>query len=97
MNHTISTFIWFLISDVLNPLIILLVALAFVVFLWGLVKYVSAGGNDEKLAEGAKLMVYGIVVLFVMVSAWGFVKILENTFNFSDATVGIPQSTGGIQ
>ncbi|MFW5853313.1 MAG: hypothetical protein ACOCU8_01600 [Patescibacteria group bacterium] len=89
--------ILFLIERVLNPLIILLVALAFVVFLWGLLKYVSAGGNDEKLAEGGKLMVYGIVVLFVMVSAWGFVKILETTFGFTPEEVDIPRSTGGTQ
>jgi hypothetical protein len=86
-----------LIDGILNPLVILLVAVGFVIFLWGLVKYVSAGGNDEKVSEGGRLMVYGIVILFVMLSVWGFVKILETTFNLGSPAIPPPDVSGGSQ
>lgn len=57
-----------------------LVALALVVLLVGIVQYVRAGDNEEKREAGRNLMIFGIITLFVMVSVWGFVKILHNTF-----------------
>lgn len=66
--------------DVLNPIIGTLIVLATVVFLWGIVRYLSAGGDTEKLKEARNFIVWGIIGLFVMVSVWGLVALLNNTF-----------------
>jgi len=66
--------------DILNPIIGVLIVLATVVFLWGIVKYLSAGGDAEKLKEARNFIVWGIVGLFVMLSVWGLVALINNTF-----------------
>lgn len=57
-------------------------------FLQGLIKYVANGDNEEKRTEGTKMMVYGIVGFFFMVSIWGVLKLFVASFGFS---FGIPQ------
>ena len=66
-------------GDILNMLIPVLIALALVVFFWGLVKYIwGASGGDEK-AEATKIMIAGLLSLFVMVSVWGIIRLAQNT------------------
>ncbi|KKU70459.1 MAG: hypothetical protein UX94_C0005G0021 [Parcubacteria group bacterium GW2011_GWA2_47_21] len=62
-----------------NQFIALAISIGLVVFLWGVVKYISAGGNDEKRKAGASFMVFGVIALFVMVGVWGIVNILAYT------------------
>ncbi len=65
----------------------------FVVFLWGLVKYMYSLGEKEKV-EGRWLMVWGVVALFVMGSVWGLVWALNDTLGITPAMNAAPQ--GGI-
>jgi len=63
----------------------LLLALGLVYFLIGVLKYVTAGGSEDKAKEGRNLMIYGIIALFVMISVFGLVQILLNTFSSGGA------------
>ncbi len=73
------------IGGLLNAVIPLIIGLAFVVFLWGIYKYVSAASSEGK--EGAReTIIYGVIGLFVMLAAWGLVNVLLNTFNLDTAT-----------
>ena len=56
------------------------IALALVYFLWGAAQFILHGGDEGKRSEGTKMMIYGIIGLFVMVSVWSLVGVLENTF-----------------
>jgi hypothetical protein len=76
-------------TGLINITIPLIIGLALFMFLWGLIKYVTAGGNDDTISEARKFMFFGIVALFVMISVWGLVGILVNTF-FSGG-VAVPQ------
>ncbi|MDQ5889727.1 MAG: hypothetical protein QG609_220 [Patescibacteria group bacterium] len=67
-------------STILNPMVGLLIGVALVVFLWGIVKYISSGADSTKRKEGAALVFYGVIGLFVMISVWGLVSFLTNTF-----------------
>ncbi len=69
-----------------------LFTLAAIAFIQGLVKYVSHGDNEEKRSEGRKMMIYGIVGFFFMVSIWGILGLFTKGFGLS-ATV--PQFNGG--
>ena len=66
--------------DILDPIIGVLLLLATVVFLWGIVKYIFAGDDTEKLKEARQFIMWGIVGLFVMISVWGLVELINNTF-----------------
>jgi len=67
--------------DMLVPVIF---AIAFIVFLWGVFTYFIAGGaNDEKRKEGAKFVMWSIIGFVVMVSIWGIVNVFANTLGFN--------------
>ena len=68
------------ISGLVNTLIPLTMALALLAFFWGLVRYIWNGASEEAKDEGKRIMIAGIVGLFVMVSIWGLVGIIGQTF-----------------
>ncbi len=55
-------------------------ALAFLVFVWGVVQYLSGAQEEAKREKGRQFMIWGVVALTVMVTVWGLVKILGGTF-----------------
>jgi FtsH-binding integral membrane protein len=69
-----------IVQSVFSALVPLIVSLAVVVFLWGVLKYVIAGSNKDGKEEGRKFMIWGIIGLVVMVSVWGLVAMVKNTF-----------------
>ena len=81
-----------IINGVLVPLIF---AIAFIVFIWGIFQYFILGGsNQEKREEGQKLMLYGLIGFFLMVSVWGLVSILTNTFQLQQNSPNLPAAPG---
>lgn len=82
-----------LVNTFLNALIGLFVTLAIVVFFWGLIKYLVGEGSEGKTA-GLKIMFMGVVTIFVMVSIWGIIRLLQSTFSVTSTSPVIPQ---GIQ
>jgi hypothetical protein len=74
-----------------------LVGLALVLFIAGVVRFVSAGDNEEKRQGGREMMLFGIISLFVMLSVWGFVNILSNTFfGKNSRIVGAPEKSNQV-
>ncbi|MEK7099130.1 MAG: pilin [Patescibacteria group bacterium] len=72
-------------SEILNPLVILLFTVATLVFVWGIVQYVLGGqGSDQKMTQAKNAMIWGIIGMFVMASAWGIVSILCGFFRTCD-------------
>lgn len=79
-------------SDIINALIPVVVALALLVFFWGLVMFIFNQSNEEKRGKGKDIMIWGIIALFVMVSVWGLVNLLAETFNVGqDRTIEPPR------
>ncbi len=56
----------------------LLLALAVLYFVWGVVQYVTAGGDEEKSAAGKKTMMYAIIALAVLVGVYGLILLVTN-------------------
>jgi tellurite resistance protein TehA-like permease len=71
------------IINILNILLPLLLALGVIVFLWGIVKYITAAGDEEKIKEAKKYIVWGLIFLAIMVALWGFVALINNLFGVS--------------
>jgi len=77
--------------DILSQAVILLIALAVVFFLYGILKYITARDDEEKRGKMKNIMIYGIIGLFVMISFWGIVNILINTFELDTTpNVSVP-------
>ena len=64
---------------ILYPLITLLIALAILYFLWGVFQMVSNAGNSEARSNGRKHMLFGILGIVVMLSAFTILRIATNT------------------
>lgn len=69
---------------VVNLAVNVVLVLAFLFFLWGLTKFIFAAGDESKIEEGKRIMVWGIVALFVMFSVWGIITFLQITFGVGD-------------
>jgi ribose/xylose/arabinose/galactoside ABC-type transport system permease subunit len=67
---------------ILNNIIPFIITLAVVVLLWGLVQYVTAGGGDKK-KEAQGVMLWGVIIIFVMISLIGIVNLLRNAIGIS--------------
>lgn len=90
---SIASTILYLINYVAVPL---LFAIAFIVFLWGVADaYILSGGSEDKVEHGHKLILWGIIGFFVMISIWGLVNIVSSTFGLGgEAPPPIPTTYG---
>lgn len=78
------------IRSLVSALVPLLVAIAVVVFIVGVLRYVTAGESEDKRANARNLMIYGIIAIFVIVSIWGLVAILQQITGTSTGTAISP-------
>jgi hypothetical protein len=78
------------IKNILDAALPLIIAVAVVYFVYAIFMYVVAV-NDEKKAAAKDKIIYGIVGLFIMISVWGLVNILVNTFGLNNKAA--PAST----
>ena len=70
----------FLSCTLLKSIIPFLFTLATAGFVWGILQYFLNPDNEEKRKKGKSYMIWGIISLFVMISMWGLVSILSETF-----------------
>ncbi len=73
---------------VINPLIIFLFALAVVYFIYGLVRYLMSPDNEEIRKSSKTSMLWGIVGMFIMVSVFGILSLIMNTFGIENRGQG---------
>jgi len=78
---------------VTKTLIPLVFVLALLFFFWGMAKYIWSVGDGKD--EGKKIMIWGIIALFVMASVWGLVAFLQTEFLGSSGPTTVPIPTIG--
>ena len=83
--------ILYLINSVFIPV---LFALAFRVFLWGVAKaYIFSHGDSAEVEKGHQLILWGIIGFVVMVSLWGLVNVVSNTFGLGGMYAPTPPTS----
>lgn len=65
---------------ILEPFVLLLMAIAFLVFVWGVAQYVFNAASDQGREQGRRHMIYGLIGLFIMISAWSILAVTVGTF-----------------
>ncbi len=80
------------IGDIVELLIPIVFAIALLVFFWGLVKFILSAGDEDAKETGKRIMIWGIIALFVMSAVWGLVRLLASTLgiNTNDTTITPP-------
>jgi len=71
---------------ILNPLIKLAFAVALVIFFWGIFQFIISETADAKRSEGKKKILWGLFGMFIMISAYGLIRLVLGTFNIPNPT-----------
>ncbi|HRH25557.1 MAG TPA: pilin [Parcubacteria group bacterium] len=69
------------ISRLVDTALPVVVGLALLAFFWGLMKFIFAAGNEDNKEDGKRIMIYGLIGLFVMVAVWGLVGFIADNLN----------------
>ncbi len=79
---TIDTLIYRLGTQIINPIIMFMMALAILVFVWGVVEFLmnQGGGEEKAIAGGKQHIIWGLVGLLIMVGVFGIMRLIINTF-----------------
>ena len=77
----LNSFLAKVVAQIINPLILLLAAGAFVVFLWGVFNFIRNAGDEGKREEGKSAIFWGLVGLVIIFGAYGIINIALTTFN----------------
>ena len=62
---------------ILQPIVMLLMALAVAYFLYGVMKFVRDQSSEDAQVEGNRHMVWGVVGIAIMVSVWGILNFIN--------------------
>lgn len=83
-------------GNLINQIIPILIAGALAYFIFGVIKFVIASDADAK--EGArKVVVQGVIGLFVIVSVWGLVGLVQNSLNIGTGSTLNSSQIPGVQ
>jgi len=77
----LNAFLAKVVVQIVNPIILLLAASAFVVFLWGIFEFIAHSGDEAKRIEGRRAILWGLVGLVIIFGAYGIINIALGTFS----------------
>lgn len=69
---------------ILNPILVLMFFLAALYFFWGVFKMVSNVDDPKELEVGKSTMIWGVLGMAIMISAYGIIELILGTFNITD-------------
>jgi hypothetical protein len=55
-------------------------AIAFLIFFWGLADFILHSDDEKTHEEGKNRMIWGVIILFVIVSIWGIIGFFQGDF-----------------
>jgi len=79
----LNSFLAKVVTEIVNPLILLLSAGAFVVFLWGVFEFVLHAEDAAKRGEGRKAIFWGLIGLVIIFGAYGIINVALGTFGIN--------------
>ena len=74
-----DTLIQNILTNIVNPLIILMVGVAVIFFLWGVFEFIRNADSSEERKKGGMHMLYGALGLFIMSTAYGVLNLILGT------------------
>lgn len=76
-----------LVEAIVNPVLLLLFSIGLLVFVFGVVEFMwGVSRQTDKRKEGKQHMLYGLMGMFIMVSAAAIVNVIMNTFPVPSTT-----------
>jgi len=78
-SHTVEAQIG-IVGGIISLLIPIVIALSLLYFFWGLAKFILHADDETEREKGKKIMLWGIIILFVILSIWGIIGVFQDTF-----------------
>jgi len=83
------------VGGIVDLLIPIVVGIALLAFFWGLARYIFSAGDEDAKAQGRRIMIGGIIALFVIVSIWGIIGFIGEALGTNDNdTIAVPAVPG---
>lgn len=82
----LNNFLDKVVVQIINPIILLLAAAAFVVFLWGVFEFIVHAADASKREEGRRAIMWGLIGLVIIFGAYGIINLALGTFNIQKIT-----------
>jgi len=73
---------------IVGILIAIAFAAALLFFFWGVAMYIRSSADEDAKTEGRRIMIGGVIGIFVIASIWGIVWFLRTQFGIFPAPVG---------
>lgn len=73
-----------------NAFVTILISLSVIWIIVNIFRYLIAGSEDDRKKGGMSIL-YGVIALFVILSIWGLVAILKNSFGTGQNTAPVQQ------
>ncbi len=77
-----------IVAIIIDPLILLIFSVGFVVFLWGLVEFMRNVESESSRETGKQHMLWGLVGMFIMIAVQGIIAIALDTFDINPNDMG---------
>ena len=71
------------ITYLINPAMLLLFALGFFLFMWGVVEFIWALNQGEVKNDGKDHMIWGVIGMVIMASVYGIIGMIDRTFSLN--------------
>lgn len=79
-----------IISKIMNAIVLPVVEGFFIftvlIFIWGVFGLMKSGDDPDKRKEGQKHILYGVIGIFIMISAYGIIQVIANTLGVTVPT-----------
>lgn len=85
-SDVLNPFLGRVVVQVINPLILLLAAGAFVLFVWGVFEFIRQAGNQTAREEGKRAILWGIIGLVIIFGAYGIINFALDAFGIEKPT-----------
>jgi hypothetical protein len=87
----IGTFMGYVLKFINDVVIPFILAIGFLMFIWGIFKFFILGGaNDEAKESGKSLIMYAISGFVIILAFWGIVNIISNGLGLEDTLDNTP-------
>jgi hypothetical protein len=69
-----------IIADIAGLGITLAFSAALLLFFWGVAVFMFSAGDSKARSEGKYRIFWGVIIMFILGTVWGLVRILRQTF-----------------
>ncbi|MFZ3043589.1 MAG: hypothetical protein WA058_00555 [Minisyncoccia bacterium] len=79
----LNAFLDKVVVQIINPIILLLAAAAFVVFVWGVFEFIAHAGDETERKKGREAIFWGLIGLVIIFGAYGIINLALGTFSLA--------------